>query len=471
MEIILAKKNTLFSFLSILLRLIANVIVFWAIARFYGPKNFGYFTFAHTLSSLAIIFADFGIDLFVTTEIAKNKKNAIEIFNQYFPLKIIIVAISIIIMWFITIFLDLEITGRIIIFLFCFFTAITAITNYFFAFFRANERIEYEYKVSLIYNLTLIIFTLFLVSIDADLIFITLLFVLTRIIGLYKAVEYYYAFKAFLKFSNFMSNIKKMQPKLLVYGIHLFFGQLFFQVDTLIINFLEGEYYVGIYQAAIRLILLPLILPDVLVYSLLPLLSRYYIENDEKYNKIGVYIAKILLFLGIMISSCIFLFSTQIIEYIYGIEQYYDSIIILKLFSIVLLIRFILEPFALLLTASDRQIIRMYTVIIASLFAVLLNYWWISKFGIIAAAYVAIIVNAFVGIVYIIANIRMFISFHKNINTFLLILFTIIVIVTSSLLNNISIFIIIPLYLTLFLCYGYFVFFSQEEKTILFAKK
>ncbi|HED05429.1 MAG TPA: hypothetical protein ENI61_01945, partial [Ignavibacteria bacterium] len=57
------RKNYLFSFLSISSRLIANVIVFWIIARYYGPDIFGQFSLAHTIATISILLGDFGLDL------------------------------------------------------------------------------------------------------------------------------------------------------------------------------------------------------------------------------------------------------------------------------------------------------------------------------------------------------------------------------------------------------------------------
>src|SRR5882762_8439858 len=81
--------NSLYSFLSQAIRLLTNFLMFVGIARFYGAEAFGQFTTAHTFSTIFIIFADFGFDSLLTTEIARNRDHAAELAQRYFSLKII----------------------------------------------------------------------------------------------------------------------------------------------------------------------------------------------------------------------------------------------------------------------------------------------------------------------------------------------------------------------------------------------
>ena len=87
-------KNSVFYFISTLSRLVSNVVIFLLIARHYGPQLFGSFSSAHTLSMLYLLIADFGFDLLLTTEIAKNRENVSEIVNRFVPSKMVLIIIS-----------------------------------------------------------------------------------------------------------------------------------------------------------------------------------------------------------------------------------------------------------------------------------------------------------------------------------------------------------------------------------------
>ena len=126
------RRNYFFSVLSISSRLIANVIVFWIIARYYGPVVFGQFAFAQTLATIFIIFADFGFDVLLTNEIARNREKAIHYFQQFFTLKVIFTLSSIALMWGFAIINNFSAYSKLLIFIFSLYMAFTALTNFLF---------------------------------------------------------------------------------------------------------------------------------------------------------------------------------------------------------------------------------------------------------------------------------------------------------------------------------------------------
>src|ERR1043166_3676197 len=81
--------NSLFALLSQAIRLLTNFFVFVGVARFYGPEAFGQFTTAHSFSSIFLLFADFGFDTLLATEIARHRERAEELARRYFSLKIV----------------------------------------------------------------------------------------------------------------------------------------------------------------------------------------------------------------------------------------------------------------------------------------------------------------------------------------------------------------------------------------------
>src|SRR4030042_5501112 len=91
-------KNFFFVFFSQVIRLFTNFVIFVGIARLYGPESVGQFSLAYTVAGICLVFADFGFDVLLTTEVAKNRKNAVNIVRRYFSMKIIFVGISSLIM-------------------------------------------------------------------------------------------------------------------------------------------------------------------------------------------------------------------------------------------------------------------------------------------------------------------------------------------------------------------------------------
>jgi O-antigen/teichoic acid export membrane protein len=396
----LVRKNTFYSSITIFTRLFANVFLFWLLARFYGPNQFGIFTFAHSLATTFIILADFGLDVLLITEIAANQAQRKEIIEKLFSVKLIFVILAFLLMIAIAQIFPIARQSFLLIVVFGIYLIFTSLNNFLFGIYRGYEKFIFETRVSLISNISLLILSLIAFFLKIDLIYIAVIFAFTRIVGVLFSLYYLNKLDPSLKLKLNATKLGILKNKTFVYGVHLVFSYLFFQVDTLLLAKLSGEYSVGIYQSVFKLIMLPLVVPDILINSLLPTLSRLYTKSKQEWISMGGIMGRILIIVIIPVSVIFFDYSRQIIDLIYGLNKFSDSVTVLKIFGLILFIRFLLEPFALMLTTSDRQKIRMVVVIIATILNISLNIFIIPRFGVNGAAVVSLLVNTFVGLVY-----------------------------------------------------------------------
>lgn len=399
-ELSLVKRNTFYSTITIFSRLFANVFLFWLLARFYGPEQFGIFTFAHALATTFIILADFGLDVLLITEISSNPGERKSIIEKLFGIKLGFVFIAFVLMLLVSRFFPIGRQSFELVLIFSFYLAFTSLSNFLNGIFRGYEKFIYETKASLIANISLIILSTLLLIFRVELIYIALVFVLTRILGV--IVEFIYLRKIdnSLKIRINFSELGVLKNKTLIFGLHLIFSFLFFQIDTLLLAKMSGEYSVGIYQSVFKLIMLPLVLPDILINSLMPTLSRLFAENKNEWIKLGNFMGRLLIIAIIPITIILNFYAENIINLIYGVQKYGDAVLVLQIFGFILFVRFLLEPYALMLTTSNRQKIRLITVIFATILNISLNIYFIPKYGVNGAALVSLSVNFFVGLVY-----------------------------------------------------------------------
>lgn len=462
------KKNSIFSTLSITSRLIANVIVFWILARFFNPELFGQFTFAHTLANTFIIFADFGFDILLTTEIARRRENASKIFQQLFSLKLMFTLLSMLGMWVFAYLFELSSTSHDMILVFSVFLVFTTLTNFLYALYKGFEILEYETKVSLIMNVGLLIIVGILLIIKAGILSIAVGFVFSRFIGFLVGVKYSYKVLPKINYKLIFDGFTSIKSKMFVFGFHFLFSYLFFQLDTILLAMFKGDYYVGIYQSVFKLVLLPLVIPEILVNVLLPVLSRLNFDNTFRWEKLGSLMSKLLFIVIIPIALSLSLYSEKIIKLIYG-SNYNDAIPVLKIFAMILVIRFILEPFALMLTTSNRQKYRMYVVIAATFLNLILNIFFIPQYGVVGAASVSLITNAFVALCYLFSLIELFKKWIINFNIISISIGSIILFYVMQKLPFFEYFIGVPIIFIIYLLTALTFFFSPEEKRILFS--
>ncbi|HMN48497.1 MAG TPA: flippase [Ignavibacteriaceae bacterium] len=465
----LIKRNSFFSLLSMSSRLIANVIVFWLIARIYGPDTFGTFTFAHTTATLLILLADFGFDILLTTEISRDREQAVKIFQNIFSYKIIFSVASVLIMWIFSFQGNYSYESRISLWIFSFFILFTTLTNFSLALIKGFEKFSYESVVLVIANLSLVIIVIVLSFIKVNILIIAIAFVLTRLFGLVFSVYYDKKLVPDLSFRISFPKEKELHKKVLIFGFHLLFANLFFQIDTILLSLWKGNLYVGIYQAVFKLIILPLMIPDILNFTLLPVLSRLFATDREKAIKISFLMNKLLFFLALPITLILFVYAEDIINIIYGYKQYSDSIPILKIFAFNIFIRFSFEAFALMLTTNNRQIIRMTTVILATIINLALNYLLIPEYGVNGAATVSLISIIFVYGVYSIYYFELLKKWYMNFQTPVLVGITILMGYILLNINHLKIYFGLPLVLVIFIIIGFLFYFSEEDRRLLFS--
>ncbi len=397
-------KNSLFILFSQIIRLVTVLLISVGIARLYGPETFGQFSIAFTIANICLIIADFGFDVLLTTEISKNRDIAFLLCRKYFSIKIIFTAISFLIMISIPIFQTFSENSRTLIYVLTLYVVFSTITNFFYAVFRGFEKFEYETKISFISNLTLLIFLGIFGFMKTPLVQLMLIFIVARFLGVVLSVIKSNSLVGSSIIKIDFSGWKGVINQILVFGIHFIFGNLFFQLDTVLLGIWKGDHAAGIYRSAFNLMILILLIPDILISTFLPLLSRLHLENIEKWKSLNRLLYKILLFVSLPIALILFFSSEQIITIIYGKELYNEAVPILKIFSFIIIIRFVVEPYALLMTTSKRQHIRMIIVIIATIVSFSLNYFIIPEYGIMGAALVSLGINFMAGAGYIIAG-------------------------------------------------------------------
>lgn len=465
-EVERVRRNSFFSALTVISRLIANVFIFWIIARYYGPKIFGQFTAAQVIATNFIILADFGFDLLLTTEIAKNRVKANKLFIQYFSLKITFCLIALILMFLLSLFGSFSSQTKSLIMILSFYMVFSTLSNFLSALYKGFEKLEYETLLTLMMNFFLFLFAFPLIILKVDIKIVASIFVLSRLLGFIVGIIFCRKVLPNLSLEFSFQDFEEIKNKVLVFGFFLLFNNLFFQLDTILLSLWRNDEDVGIYQAVFKLIMLPLVIPDIYTNALLPTLSRLYSENRENWVKAGRLMNKTLIVLIIPITIILFAYAEQIIHLIYGNVNYVNSVPVLRIFSLVLFIRFSFEASALMLTTSNKQNIRLYTVIIASILNLVLNYYFIPRYGILGAAIISLMTNIIVGITYFFFTKSHLNNIVMNTKILLYLLISLIIGYLAWFYNSINIFITTP---AIFLIFSFMIFFflSKEERKIL----
>jgi O-antigen/teichoic acid export membrane protein len=397
------KRNSILSLLSSGTRLLANSLMFIGIARFYGPAVFGSFSAAYILASIFVVVADFGFDNLLTIEVARSPDRVAEPVREYFSIKLLFCLFGLAAIWSLPLVERLSPVTEILLFLLSFSVIFTSLTNFFFALFKGIEQFQHELRITSIVNVVLLIVLVAIGFFKLSFFYVGLAFVATRALGLLLAVI---KARNLLELSPFHFTLKGWSKRwrlILTFGFSLLFGNLFFQLITPLLVFFRGDYAAGIYESVFKLVGLISIISDIGVNAILPALSRFHVENFDRWITLNRLFNRTLFLVSLPIALVFLVYPRQIIDLLYGVDNFGEAVGIMRIAAVVILVRFASETYGLMLTTSDRQNARMRITMAGTVLSVLFCWYFIPRYGSFGAGLAALSVNACVGLGYMIA--------------------------------------------------------------------
>lgn len=295
------------------------------LVRVLGVDAYGKYAFAYSFMLFFQSFVDYGFNFTATREVAKNRNN-IEFCSKYFNIvlfsKLILLLISLII--YITI---ISLFGQFKNDSFLFYSSFFLLVFYALFpewFFLGIERMKVitilNFIIRILYAISIFIF----IKKPDDTYKIFLLYAFSYLaICLY---SFYYINKLIsikLRFTDFQNVFKHLTSGFSVFIVN-FVPMLYNNGTTFALGLISNNYYVGIYDAARKLIEVGVSIINILSRIFYPFLNRF----TEKF----LYYRNISLFIGIAISLFLFLFAKIITDAILG-EAFVHSVFLLKIMS------------------------------------------------------------------------------------------------------------------------------------------
>ncbi|HLC60501.1 MAG TPA: flippase [Candidatus Nanoarchaeia archaeon] len=392
-------RNLLFlSSGEIISKILQFVLMVYA-ARILDQASFGKFSFALSLSFIAIITADLGINQLLIREIARDKGNAGKYFINAFVVKLVFALITWVFIIFLLNALNYPKDTRYIVYLIWIFTIISTFTDLFYSIFRAFERMFYDSLIKILRMSILASVGLYVLINGYGILAFSFVFIVVEILMV--SLACIIAQKNFIKIRldlslRFMKNIVKTAFPL---GMAFFFSSIYFYIDSIMLSKMKGDVEVAIYSVAYNLALAILFIPAVYTNAVYPVMSRYYKTSKENLIYLYKKSFKYLYIIGLPISAGLYVLAGRIIFFFYG-EPYKSSVIALQIISWFLFIKFLNYLMAYALSSVDQQNSRMIGQGLTAAFNVVLNLILIPKMGYIGAAVSTFFTEIFLFILY-----------------------------------------------------------------------
>jgi len=386
------------------------------IARYFGPAEYGVYSFAISFTTLFAIFADIGISQFMIRNIARNKKHAADYITNVSIIKIVLSFITLGLISFTINIMNYPADIVYIVSLFGVYTILTSFAQMFMSLFQAFEKMEYVATITTIEKMILISFGLYILFLGYGLTTLAYVYVFSSIISV------------IISFFLVLKKISKPSPKInftlwkpiiissIPFGLNTLFAMLFFKIDTVLLSILQDDVAVGLYSAAYNpLLTLGVIISGMVVSAIYPVMSRYFISSKDSLERFTVINSRYMAIVGFPIAIGSLILADQFIELFYA-GQYIGSIIAFQILAIFIPIRLISSITGTLLTSINKQEVRMICVFLSAIFNILLNLALIPTLSYVGASLATVLseIILYLTIIYFINKYYRRLSLHSH---------------------------------------------------------
>lgn len=383
-------KNTVVLMVSQIVSYILAFFYMIYIARYLGAAGFGILSFALAFTGIFSIFADMGLNTLTVREIARNKSLTGKYFSNVLSMKIILSILTFGLIAVVINLLGYPQETIIVVYFVALSVILTAISGIFNSIFQAHEKMEYQ-SIGQIINSVLMFAGVFIaiyykLSVSG---FAFIFFISSAISLLYIFVVYIWKFslsKIEIDLDFWRPTIKEALP----FGLTGISGMVYTYIDSVMLSLIQGDEVVGWYNAAYRLILVLLFIPNVINLAVFPKMSQYYDSSKSSLNLIYERYFKYMIILGIPIGAEITILANKIVLLIFGTE-YLPSIIALQILIWTIVFTFAGAAFVQLLQSINKQLIITKISGICVIINIILNIILIPKFSYIGASIATLI--------------------------------------------------------------------------------
>lgn len=387
-------KNTSYLTIALIIQKFLSFFYFVLLARNIGPENLGKYYFAISFTTIFAIFIDLGLVNYLIRETAKKTGSATKLLSNIIGLKIITGFLSVLaVFFFINVLGDYDIVSRQLVYISSICMILDSFTLTFFGSVRGFHNLKFESIASIIFQAIVLIAGWIFLSLKMDLRIIMLSLVFASIFNfIYSFIVLRFKVRLTFKIAFDFSFIKKILLLSLPFALYGIFQRLYTYLDSVLLSFFSGDYYVGIYQIAFKIIFALQFLPMAFVASLYPAMSYYWLNNHAQLKIAFKRSIDYLLLISVPISVAVFLLSEQILSIFKGGYEGANWPLRISILSLVFI--FVNFPIGSLLNACDRQAKNTRNMLVTLISAIILNIIFIPMFQATGASIVVLLSNA-----------------------------------------------------------------------------
>jgi O-antigen/teichoic acid export membrane protein len=386
-----AAKSSAFAFMAIATQLFGSSIVFFIIARMVSIsiEDFGRLTYAFALAQMIAIFFEYGLGPYLSKSIAsaaidKHQERAA------YGLHLCLMAVGFILFALVVSCLGLDSLNRDV----CMWVGASVFTTtslrFFYGYYQGKEQHNTELLSTGTEMLIQVCVIILVFNANLDVLGVAQAYFVGRIIAWFASYAIF-AWRQYLMIPALDRQFwQRVLQDALPFNLTFVAAFAITSLDTILLQILasdDPDYQVGLYQAAIRLILIPAVLATVVTRVFLPQLSRMGGDTISHLRHLN----NILLLLGLFAGIFCFTHADYLTTLAYG-SDYQEVGGIAALLALSLALRFG-AAFNLYFTLRDQMWMRFSFACIALACLIVFNYLLVPQFGVMGTVYASILTH------------------------------------------------------------------------------
>lgn len=402
-KVINIARNTSYYTLALIIQKIVSFTYFVIIARALGPDDLGKYYFAISFTTIFAILIDLGFSNVLTREVAKKPEVAQKYLGNILGLKIPLAIMTFGIVAVLSWVFDYPDLTRTLILISSISMIFDSFTLTFFAIMRGHHNLRYESITSIVFQLIVLASGLFSLWLDWGLIW------LVGALALASSYNFIYSFSVVKLKTDYSLRpqldwafIKALGMMTLPFALFAIFQRIYTYVDSILLSSMSGDYAVGIYQVAFKIINALQFLPMAFAASLYPAFSSYWQSNREQLAVTFERAMNYLLIISLPISIGIVTIADKVV--LLFKSGYGEAVLPLQVTIASLVFVFLNFAVGALLNACDKQVINTKIIAFATVACISLNWLLIPQYGALGATIADAVTNTLIfaiGIFYI----------------------------------------------------------------------
>lgn len=395
-------KNTSVLLIAQIVSLVLGFFFTLYTARYLGAAGFGVLSFALAFTGMFAVLTDLGLGTLTTREIARDKSVTDTYFGNIVLMKTVLVVITFGLIALIVNLLGYPLETIHVVYLIglsVIFTAFTGMVN---SIFQALEKMEFQ-SVGAILNGSLLLFgALLAIKQGFGVIqFAFVYFIASVIVLIYGLAVYSWKFYS-LRIAFSWEFWKKTFKEALPFGLSGLLVTIYYYVDNVILSLLVSKpnEVLGWYNAAYKVILVLLFIPNVYFMSVFPVMAKLFRDSEDALFFLFDRSFKYMTIIAVPIGVAVTLLANIVIPLLFG-SDYGPSVIALQILVWSDVFIFMNLAFSSLLNSIGRQVDVTKVSFICMIVNIALNLVLIPRYSYVGSSAVTVIteLTALLGVI------------------------------------------------------------------------